>query len=143
MSDADRKFDARFAKTIAHALVWMWPAESKDWGRAFEAELSAIETRSSSLSWLTGGVMLLLRERWKHFLRSLGRPIGTDDANSASFAAKNYSRVPRTPLWATALLLLATIAILLHPEVRTALGGLYSTYAQTGGDPCAGLVSID
>jgi len=130
-----RQFDSGFAKKIAGALVWMWPAESKEWALAFEAEFSVIETGGNAFSWLMGGVMLLLRERWKHFLQSLGRPAGLDAGSSAEFSAKNYSRVPRTPLWITALLLLATAAILIHPEVRTALGSLYSVYAHTEGEP--------
>jgi hypothetical protein len=79
--------------------------------------------------------MLLLRERWKHLWRTLGRPIGVVPGGAMETFARNYARIPRTPLWATALLLLASAAVLLHPEVRNALGSLYSSYAHTEWEP--------
>ena len=82
--------------------------------------------------------MLLLRERGKHFWKTLGRPVGVEPGGPMETFARNYSRTPRTPLWATALLLLASAAVLLHPEVRHALGSVYSSYAHTEWEPSQG-----
>jgi hypothetical protein len=125
----------RIARNVAGAIVRMWPEETREWGLAFEAEFSEIETGGVAFSWLIGGVMLLLREWWKNFWRMLVRPIGANSEESFGAFTKQHSRVPRTPLWAMLLLLLSSAALLLHPEVRQALRGLHSSYARTEWEP--------
>src|SRR5215469_14625875 len=49
------------------------PDETKEWGRAFAAELPEIQTPFESLHWLIGGIMLLRRERLRHAVKSLAR----------------------------------------------------------------------
>ena len=69
-------FTDRFAPAAARAIVRVWPAESREWGQAFAAELPAVESATAATSWLIGGLMLLFREWLKHAWRALGRPIG-------------------------------------------------------------------
>jgi hypothetical protein len=126
--------ELRTAQSVARVLVRVWPAETRDWGLAFEAEFSAIETGGAAFSWLIGGVMLFLREWWKHLWRVLGRPIGAN-AEESQGSFTNHSRLPRTPLWVMLLLLLSSAALLLHPEVWQALGSLRSAYTRTEEQP--------
>jgi tetratricopeptide (TPR) repeat protein len=135
MSRSNHQHGLRIAQNMAGAILRMWPAETREWGRAFEAEFSAIETGGAAFSWLIGGLMLLLREWWKHFWRSFGGPIGANSEQSSGAFTKRYSRVPQTPLWLMLLLLLSGTALLLHPEVRQALGSLRSEYAHTEQEP--------
>jgi hypothetical protein len=65
--------------------------------------------------------MLLIRERWKSFFKSFGRPIGVTAGSPLELSVRNSSRVPRTPRFVTVLLFLASAAILLHPDVRTSI----------------------
>ena len=62
------KSDPRFAPAlaVARAIVRVWPAETREWGQAFAAELPAAETAGATATWLIGGLMLLLREWLKH-----------------------------------------------------------------------------
>ncbi len=135
MSVTKRQNELRIAQNLAGAIVRMWPAETREWGQAFEAEFSAIETGGAAFSWLIGGVMLLLREWRKHFWRVLGNPIGANPAESSGAFTKHHSRLPRTPLWLMLVLMLASTALLLHPEMRQALGSLRSAYAHTEWQP--------
>jgi hypothetical protein len=105
----------------ARVIVRLWPEETKDWGRAFAAELPEIESFSGSLRWLLGGITLLTRERLRYFLSSLGRPVGVPPNGPLEAARKTSLRFPRTPRLVSALLLVASLAILLHPEAQTSL----------------------
>jgi len=135
MSTNAPKSDQRFAPTVARAIVRVWPAETREWGQAFAAELPAAETAGATSTWLIGGVMLLLREWLKHAWRSLGRPIGSSASESTAAFTPRCSRTPRTPLWLMLALTLSSIAILLHPEVRQALTYLRSAYTRHGWTP--------
>lgn len=130
-----RQRELRAAQSVARVLVRVWPAETRDWGLAFEAEFSAIETHGAAISWLIGGVMLFLREWWKHLWRVLGRPLGANAEQSQGSFTKHYSRLPRTPLWLMLLIMLSSAALLLHPEVWQALGSLRSVYSHTEWEP--------
>jgi hypothetical protein len=118
----------RLSASTAKLIVRLWPGETKDWGRAFQAELTEIESPWQSFRWLLGGVMLLARERFKSFFRSFGRPVGIPAGGNLELLVKQSSQVPRTPRIITALFLLTSAAILLHPEVRTALRGIVRAY---------------
>lgn len=131
------KFDRRFVATVARAIVGLWPAESREWGQAFAAELPSIDTAPAATSWLIGGVMLLFREWLKHAWRALGRPIGSsaDAAETSATFTPRYSRTPRTPLWLMLALTLASALFLLHPETRQALRRLRSAYSHDAWHP--------
>src|SRR5215475_1911947 len=135
MRDTKRQFESRFPQFVTQALVRMWPSESRDWGKALTSELSEIESSGAAFFWLIGGIMLLFRERWRHFWRTLGRPVGVEPGGSIDSFARNYSRVPRTPVWVTALLLFASTTILLQPEVRNVLTILYRSYTHSEFEP--------
>lgn len=94
MRDTNRQLESRFSQVIAQALVRMWPPESRDWGKALTSELSEIESRKAAFFWLIGGVMLLFRERWRHFWRTLGRPVGVEPGGLDRFVCKEL--FPRT-----------------------------------------------
>ena len=111
----------RFSAFLAREVVRLWPAETREWGLAFEAELPEITTPLASLRWAIGGIMLLARERWKSFLRGFGRPIGVPAGSPLETHVRNSSRVPRTPRLVTLFLFLASAAILLHPDVRSCI----------------------
>jgi tetratricopeptide (TPR) repeat protein len=129
------KLNPRFAQTAARTIVRAWPAETREWGQAFAAELPAAETAGATATWLIGGVMLLVRAWLKHAWRALGRPIGANASETNSAFTPRYSRTPRTPLWLMLTLTTASIAILLHPEVRQSLTFLRSAYTHHDWQP--------
>lgn len=104
---------------LGRIIVRLWPEETKQWGLAFAAELPEISTPRASFQWVMGGLMLLTREWWRSFFKGFARPIGVPAGSPLENFVKNSSRVPRTPRIVTALLLLASTAILLHPDVRS------------------------
>jgi len=68
--------------------------------------------------------MVLMREWMRHAMGSWRRPIGVPAEGSLEAEWKNALRVPRTPRWVTALLLVACLGMLLIPEVREAIGSV-------------------
>ena len=135
MSTSAPKSNQRFAPAVARAIVRVWPAESREWGQAFAAELPAAESAGATTTWLIGGLMLLLREWLKHAWRALGRPIGSSASEATAAFSPRYSRTPRTSLWLVLALTLSSVAILLHPEVHQALSFLRSAYTSHGWTP--------
>ena len=69
--------------------------------------------------------MLLTREWWRSFFEGLGRPIGVPPGGPQEIPGKNWMRAPRTPVWATVLLLLATTTIVTHPEMRETFSNVW------------------
>lgn len=116
----------RLAAFGARIIVRLWPQETKEWGRAFAAELPEIEGLRSSIRWLMGETMLLTRERLRHFLKSFGRPFGVPAGGPLEAVVKSSLRAPRTPRIVTLLLLLTSVAILAQPEMRTCLSAALS-----------------
>jgi hypothetical protein len=124
----------KLSAAIAGVFVRLWPAETKDWAHAFSAELHEIESPWQSFHWLLGGLMLLTRERFKSIFRSFGRPVGIPAGGDLELFAKQSSRIPRTPRVVTILFLCASLAILLHPEVRTAIRSVVRGYINPNED---------
>jgi len=116
------------ANTFVRVIIFLLPADARDWGRAFAAELSAIETPLASFQWLLGGIMLITRARWNQFCNSLGRPFGVSGGNILE--SEPGIPAPRTPRFVTVSLLAVSALILLHPDVRMALQTVI--YANTG-----------
>ena len=129
MPNEDKSNWQRLAASLARLIVLLWPDETQAWGRAFEAELSEIATPFESLRWLIGGLMLLTRERFKYFLRTLGRPLGVpaQDASSALSAGP----APRSPRLLTALFLIVCVTFLCFSEVRASLASVLSSHIRT------------
>jgi hypothetical protein len=126
----DNQVPARgVAGVIAKGIVRLWPEETRDWGLAFAAELAEMENPSEARRWIAGGVMLLARERWKSFVNSWWRPLGVPAQGELNSVARNGSGFPRMPRFLTALLLLASLAILLHPDVRRCIASVISGYS--------------
>ena len=74
---------------------------------------------------------MLTRAWWNHWLRSWNRPAGVPEAGPLADLARNASRVPRTPRFVTAILLLASVAVLFAPDVRD---GVQSTLRAWSGN---------
>jgi hypothetical protein len=109
------------AEWISHTVARAWPEETRHWGLALEAELFDIDNPGASLRWALGGVMLFTRAWRNHILHSWIRPAGVPEGGPLAELARNASRVPRTPRFVTALLLLASMAVMLVPDVRDAI----------------------
>ena len=72
--------------------------------------------------------MLLTRAWWNHLLRSWNRPAGVPEAGPLAELAKNATRVPRTPRFVTALLLLASVAMVFVPDVREGMKATFKVW---------------
>jgi len=121
---------------LAKIIVRLWPNRTKQWGQAFEAELSEITEPLASVCWLVGGAMLLTRERWQSFVEGLARPIGVPYGSLGEMPGnKKWSRAPHTPRWATILLVLASAAIVMHPEVRETFISVWENYTSPNLEP--------
>lgn len=59
----DRVLDRAIARAFA-LLVHIWPADSRDWALAMQAELFELNTSQESLAWLAGGIMSLGKAWW-------------------------------------------------------------------------------
>src|SRR5260370_7290724 len=126
MPDQDNSNWQPVAASLARLIVRLWPEETQAWGRAFEAELSEIATPYESLRWLIGGLMLLTRERFKYFLRSLARPLGVPAQDPSS--ALSAGPAPRSPRLLTPLFLIVCVTFLCFSEVPAPLPSLLSTH---------------
>src|ERR1700731_3475127 len=51
-------------------IVSLWPADSRDWALAMQAELPQMESTQESLHWLAGGIMSLIKAWWNGALSS-------------------------------------------------------------------------
>lgn len=130
MTQAKHSVMRRAAGHVLHVAVRAWPVESRDWGRALEAEFSVIEAPWEALRWAIGGVLLLARAQWSEFLDWLRRPLGV----SAGGASKELlaQPAPRLPRGVTAMLLLAALAVLLAPETREGLHEVAASWGLPG-----------
>ena len=68
----------RFASWAFRGIVRAWPADTRDWARGMQSELTDITDARESLRWLQGGVMSLTKAWW----------------NRALFGAKSGERRP-------------------------------------------------
>jgi hypothetical protein len=131
MPDERKSNWQRLTAFIARIIVRLWPKETQAWGRAFEAELPEIETPFASLRWLTGGLKLLTRERFRHFLKSLSRPIGVPAPDPSSALSAGSGPALRSPRFLTALFLIVCVTFLCFSEVRTSLASVLSSGVRT------------
>ena len=119
----------RLAAWMARGAARAWPEESRKWGMALEAELFEIQGPGASLRWAIGGVMLFTRAWWNHFLRSWTRPAGVPEGGPLAEFAKNASRVPRTPRFVTALLLLASLVAVANTDIREGMRATFDAWS--------------
>lgn len=76
--------------------------------------------------------MLLTRAWWNHLLRSWNRPIGVPEGGALESLARNAKRIPRTPRFVTAFLLLAALAAVLTPGVRQGMQASFDAWLNPG-----------
>jgi hypothetical protein len=76
--------------------------------------------------------MLLIREWLRHALGSWKRPIGVPAGGPLESEWKGAARVPRTPRWVTALLLLASICLLIIPDARQGMRAGLRAWSASG-----------
>jgi hypothetical protein len=77
--------------------------------------------------------MVLTREWLRHALDSWKRPIGVPSDGPLESQWQNAPRVPRTPRWVTALLLLASICLVVTPDARHAIRAGLRAWSPYGG----------
>src|SRR5579863_1217200 len=95
-------------------IVRLWPADSRHWALAMQAELSEINNPKESLSWLVGGVMSLSKAWWNRIL--LGR-----DPQEAPTPV-------RAPGILSILLLLVAVTSLALPGMRQGFMTVYDSW---------------
>jgi hypothetical protein len=133
MRDEAASGSQRLAAWILRRVAKLWPEETLPWGLALERELFVVKGPRASLRWAWGGVRLLTQAWWNHFLRSWNRPIGVPGEGPLAELAKNARRVPRTPRWVTALLLLASLTVVMIPDVREAMRASLAAWSHRWG----------
>lgn len=104
--DAKRKFSQKIVNAAFEGIVRLWPADTRDWARAMQAEAADITDARESFSWLLGGVMSLSKAWMKRIL----------------FGSKNSDAVaPRMPGFGAIAMLLIATAALATPMLRQGL----------------------
>ena len=111
----------RLSAFLARRIVRLWPAETREWGLAFEAELPEITTPMGSARWVLGGTILLTKESLRSFMKSLWRPLGVPASVASSPVQHGPGPAPRLPRVLAAFFLLASLAVLCLPEIRASL----------------------
>ncbi|HXQ97523.1 MAG TPA: hypothetical protein VN774_03690, partial [Candidatus Limnocylindrales bacterium] len=95
-------------------IVRIWPAGSRDWALAMQAELSEINNPKESLSWLAGGVMSLSKAWWNRIL--LGRDPQEEPAPV------------KAPGIISVLVLLVAVSSLALPGMRQGIMAVYDSW---------------
>jgi hypothetical protein len=121
MMEPNKNSAGQLAEWVMRSALRLWPRESGDWGRALAAELPSTAGSWEAVRWTMGGLMVLMREWWRHAMGSWKRPIGVPSGGALEAEWKNAPRVPRTPRWVTAMLLVASACLLITPDVRQAM----------------------
>ncbi len=98
-----RAVDRAFA-----TLVRIWPADSREWALAMQAELPEIHNSQESLQWLAGGIMSLGKAWWTELFRG------------GNAEGKNLTPVKR-PGALAGVTLLAALALLILPSAHQGL----------------------
>ena len=103
-------------KFIARAfsgIVALWPADTRGWALAMQAELCEMNSTRESLRWLAGGTMSLGKAWWNRVMFG-----GSSDKEKAP---------ARMPGISSAILLLAAIAVCALPSMRQGLLAVFDT----------------
>src|SRR5215831_16324113 len=97
MPEQSLSLSQRLSAFLARGIVRLWPAETREWGLAFEAELPEITTPLASIRWVFGGAILLAKESLRSFLKSLWRPLGVPGPDASSPLPNGSGPTPRLP----------------------------------------------
>ncbi len=94
-------------------LVQLWPADTRDWALAMQAELPQMESTQQSLHWLAGGIMSLGKAWWS--------------GATSSDNKKDLAPVKKPGILA-ALVTVAALAILLIPSANQGLRAVLTSW---------------
>ena len=94
-------------------IVSLWPADSRDWALAMQAELPQMESTQQSLHWLAGGIMSLGKAWW--------------NGATSSDNKKDLAPVKKPGILA-ALVTVAALAILLIPSANQGLRAVLTSW---------------
>jgi len=94
-------------------IAALWPADSRDWALAMQAELPQMESTQESLHWLAGGIMSLIKAWWNGAL--------------SSDRKKELAPVKKPGILA-ALVTVAALAILLIPSANQGLRAVLTSW---------------
>jgi hypothetical protein len=95
----------KFIAIVFNKIVTLWPADSRDWALAMQAELPQMESTQESLQWLAGGIMSLGKAWW----------------NGALSSDKKEHAPVKKPGILAALVTVAALALLLIPSANQGL----------------------
>jgi hypothetical protein len=103
-------------KFISYAfgkIVALWPADTRDWALAMQAELPQMESTQESLQWLAGGFMSLIKAWW-----------------SGSISSDNKVELApvKKPGILAALVAVAALALLLIPSANQGLRAVLTSW---------------
>ncbi len=108
MSPQPKTGITRAVDRVFATLVRLWPAGSRDWALAMQAELPEIHNPQESLRWLAGGIMSLGKAWWNELF------------SGSNAEGKNLTPVKR-PGALAGVTVLAALALLLLPSVHQGL----------------------
>jgi hypothetical protein len=94
-------------------IVSLWPADSRDWALAMQAELPQMESTQQSLQWLAGGIMSLGKAWW--------------NGATSSDNKKDLAPVKKPGILA-ALVTAAALALLLIPSANQGLRAVLTSW---------------
>jgi hypothetical protein len=98
------------------AIVTLWPADSKDWALAMQAELIEMKSTQESLRWLAGGTMSLGKAWWNQVV------YGWKDDEKEPSTVKTPGPV------ALALAMTALIAFFMVPSVHEGFSAVVNSW---------------
>jgi hypothetical protein len=99
--------------SVFSKIVFLWPADSRDWALAMQAELPQMESTQESLRWLAGGIMSLGKAWWNSGLTSDNR--------------KDLAPVKKPGILA-ALVTVTALALLLIPSANQGLRSVLTSW---------------
>jgi hypothetical protein len=103
----------KFIAIAFSKIVSLWPADSRDWALAMQAELPQMESTQQSLQWLAGGIMSLGKAWW----------------NGAASSGNKKDLAPvKKPGILAALVTVAALAILLIPSAHQGLRAVLTSW---------------
>jgi hypothetical protein len=103
----------KFIASVFSKIVWLWPADSRDWALAMQAELPQMESTQESLHWLAGGIMSLGKAWWNG-------AVSPDNK-------KDLAPVKKPGILA-ALVTVAALALLLIPSANQGLRAVLTSW---------------
>jgi hypothetical protein len=114
--NAQQSGASEFVARTFTGLVMLWPATSRDWALAMQAELGEMESTQESLKWLAGGMMSLIKAWWNQVL------YGWKDSEKEPSAQKTPGPLAFT------LALVAVAAFFMLPSVHEGFSAVLESW---------------